>query len=99
MKLRSPLLMLICAILATFSAFAAPEKLKVHGIFLSHMVIQRDKPITIWGWAPVGTEVEVSFGESTGISKAAGEKGRWEVSFDPQAANAEPQILLRKWRM
>ena len=96
MKISSSLIVLTCAILATLSAFAAPEKLKVHGIFRSHMVIQRDKPITIWGWAPVGTEVEVSFGESTATSKAGGEEGRWEVTFEHQAANSESQILSVK---
>ncbi|MDA7882279.1 hypothetical protein N9A94_08230, partial [Akkermansiaceae bacterium] len=91
------------AILSVLPALAAPsrpqvapEKLKVHGIFRSHMVIQRDEPITIWGWAPVGTEVEVTFGPNTATSKAAGEAGRWEVRFDPQAANSEPQILSVK---
>ncbi len=28
--------------------------LRVHNIFGSNMVIQRDKPITIWGWAETG---------------------------------------------
>jgi len=74
----------------------APTGLKVHGIFRSHMVLQRDEPITIWGWAPVGREVSVTFGEHSASSKAAGEAGRWEVVFDPQPANADPRILTVK---
>ncbi|MDE0596185.1 MAG: hypothetical protein OSB65_13160, partial [Roseibacillus sp.] len=35
------------------------EALKTHGIFRSNMVLQRDKPITIWGWAAAGSEVKV----------------------------------------
>ena len=57
------------------------------------MVLQRDKPITVWGWAPAGTEIDVSLGEHSGTAKAAGEKGRWEVQFAPQPANGEPQAL------
>ena len=49
------LLLLLVAPLAS-----AAEQLKVHGIFRSNMVLQRDKPVTIWGWAPTGTEVQVS---------------------------------------
>ena len=60
------------------------DPLKTHGIFRSNMVFQRDKPITIWGWAPVGTEVEVSFGKRSAKAKAEGEKGRWQVTFDSQ---------------
>ena len=72
---------------------AAPPKLKVHGIFRSNMVLQRDKPLTIWGWAPAGTDVKVSLGKLSGTGKAAGDKGRWEVLFKAQPANAEGQTL------
>jgi sialate O-acetylesterase len=97
------MIVLTCAMLSALSALAsptkpqtAPEILKVHGIFRNHMVMQRDEPITIWGWAPVGTEVAVAFGKNTATSKAAGEAGRWEVHFDPQPANSEPQMLTVK---
>ncbi len=74
----------------------AVDPLKTHGIFRSNMVLQRDKPITIWGWAPVGTEVEVSFGKRSAKAKAEGEKGRWQVTFDSQPANSEGQELVVK---
>jgi sialate O-acetylesterase len=103
MRFPFPIVALSCAILSSFSAWAgqvkprvAPEALKVHGIFRSHMVIQRDEPIKIWGRAPVGTEVDVVFGENAAKSKAEGDAGRWEVKFDPQAANSVPQSLSVK---
>lgn len=71
-----------------------PATLKVHGIFRSHMVLQRDKPISIWGWAPVGTEVTVTLGDQKRMNKAAGESGRWEVVFAAQPANAQGQLLV-----
>jgi sialate O-acetylesterase len=74
----------------------AVDALKAHGIFRSNMVLQRDKPITIWGWAPVGTEVEVSFGKRSAKAKAAGKKGRWQVTFDSQPANSKGQELVVK---
>jgi sialate O-acetylesterase len=74
----------------------AAEALKVHGIFRSNMVIQRDKPITIWGWAPEGKEVEVAFGTLSAKGKAGGENGRWEVVFDAQPANVNPQAITVK---
>ncbi len=72
------------------------EALKVHGIFRSNMVLQRDKPITIWGWAPVGSEVKVSLGKLSANGKAEWKKGRWQVTFDSQSANSKGQELVVK---
>ena len=89
-KIVWPVVLLLMANVQTLSA---AEHLKVHGIFRSNMVLQRDKPITIWGWAPAGQEVEVSFGQRSATGKAAGDNGRWEVVFDAQAANAQGQTI------
>ncbi len=82
--------------MCTFLCSGAADALKTHGIFRSNMVLQRDKPITVWGWAPVGTEVEVSFGKRSAKGKAAEGKGRWQVTFDSQSANSEGQELVVK---
>jgi sialate O-acetylesterase len=74
----------------------AVDALKTHGIFRSNMVLQRDKPITIWGWAPAGAGVEVSFGKRFANAKAAGEQGRWQVTFDSQSANSTGQKMVVK---
>ncbi len=74
----------------------APATLKVHGIFRSHMVLQRDKPIVIWGWALPGTTVRVNLGEAGAEAKAVGEQGRWEAVFPAQPANSKGQRLLVK---
>ena len=81
---------------ANVQSLPAAEQLKLHGIFRSNMVLQRDKPITIWGWAPAGTEVKVAFGDRAATAKATGDKGRWQVVFEPQAANAKPQTITVK---
>ena len=64
-------------LVVTTAALPAAESLKVHGIFRSHMVLQRDKPIAVWGWAPSGAEVGVTFGERSAKAVAGGEQGRW----------------------
>ena len=74
----------------------AADALKAHGIFRSNMVLQRGKPITVWGWAPAGSEVKVMFGKRSAIAKAAEEKGRWQVTFDSQPANSKGQDLVVK---
>ena len=72
----------LCAIDATAGA------LKVHGIFSSNMVIQRNKPILIWGWTEPGSTVSVQFGEEKAEAVAGGGAGRWEGTFTAREANA-----------
>lgn len=68
--------------------------LKVHSIFNSNMVIQRDKPITVWGWAKPGQAVSVELGGEKADATAGEGKGRWEVTFPARPACAEPQTLV-----
>lgn len=72
---------------------AHAEALKLHAIFDSDMVLQRGKPIVIWGWAKPGDSVSVTLGKDKAEAKAAAEKGRWEVSFPAREASADPQTL------
>ena len=83
----------VAILLACATVAHAAETLKVHGIFRSHMVLQRDKPITVWGWAPDGSSVTVSLGDQTKTAKATGDDGRWEAAFDAQPANTKGQTL------
>jgi len=72
---------------------AESETLRVHNIFGSNMVIQRDRPITIWGWAETGRKVSVRLGEAQAEATAGGEAGRWEVTFPARQANATGRKL------
>lgn len=84
---------MVFAIAVHGGLLAAAAELKTHAMFSSNMVIQRDKPIVIWGWAEAGQKVSVQFGEAKAEATAAGEAGRWEVTFPAQPANAAAQKL------
>jgi sialate O-acetylesterase len=73
---------------------AVANPLKAHGIFSSNMVLQRDKPMVIWGWADDGDQVSVRFGEEQAEATATGDEGRWEVSFPARGASADPHRLV-----
>lgn len=90
-SLRLPKLLPLVACLVLPLLDAAP--LKLHGVFSDHMVLQRDKPIVVWGWAGEGAEVAVQFGEARKTAVAAGGTGRWEVTFEAEPANAEGRTL------
>lgn len=61
-----------------FIAFAAPlqAEVKLPGIFTDNMVIQRDQPVNIWGWADKNETVEVTFNGQKKKVKA-GRNGKW----------------------
>ena len=48
-------------------------EVRLAGIFADHMVVQRDQPIQVWGWADKGEEVTVEFAGQT--AKATGGEG------------------------
>lgn len=75
-------------------AAASRRSLRVHRIFGSNMVLQRDKPVMIWGWAAPGGKVSVQFGEAKAEATADAASGRWEVTFPAQPANATGQKLI-----
>ena len=57
------------------------------------MVLQRDLPVPVWGWADPGEEVVVSFaGQSRSVK--AGENGKWLIRLEPLKASAEGAILI-----
>jgi len=56
------------------------------------MVLQRDKPVRVWGWAEKSGDVTVTFSGQQKTS-TAGPEGKWLVTLDPMAANASDQSL------
>src|SRR5665213_2970298 len=56
----------------------------------NNMVLQRDKPVPIWGTASVGEKVSVKFGgqNKTAVADAS---GKWEIMLDPMPASPNPR--------
>lgn len=67
----------------------------VHNLFQSNMVIQRDKPIKIWGWAKPGEKVTVTLGTNQ-VSDVTDEKRKWMVTLPERPASSKPlQIVIQ----
>ena len=85
---------ILSAVITSATAMSAKSRmLRVHNIFGANMVIQRDKPITIWGWTKPGRKVSVEFGREKVEATAGGGAGRWEVTFHARQADAKGQKL------
>ncbi len=91
MKLRSFGRCLAILSLLTFVATAAAD-VTLPNVVGKGMVLQRDLPVPIWGWADAGEEVTVSFAGQTKSTKA-GDDGKWMVKLDPLKANKNASSL------
>ena len=68
-------------------------EVRLPAILGSHMVLQRDKPIHIWGWSDPGEKVSVEFNRIT--RNAAGDSlGKWSVFLPPQPAGGPFQLTV-----
>ncbi len=61
-------------------------------VFSDHVVLQRDRPLPVWGWAAAGETVSVSLGAQKGDA-TAGPDGRWMVTLAAQAMSKEALTL------
>src|SRR5262245_886742 len=76
-------------------AAAAPNvhaDVQLPRILGSHMVLQRDRPLPVWGWADPGEEVTVQFGDSSARTRAD-DKGAWSVKLPARGADSKGQRL------
>ncbi len=69
----------------------------VSNAFQTNRVLQRDKPVRIWGWAAPSERVTVSFAGQTQTVMADGHRA-WKVTFTAMGANATPQTLTVQGR-
>jgi sialate O-acetylesterase len=81
----------IAALIASSTACMADSP-RLAALFSDHMVLQRDKPVPVWGWAEPGTDLTVSFAGQT-VSAKADQAGRWKASLAPLPASADPREL------
>ena len=56
------------------------------------LVLQRDKPITLWGWADEGEQIHISLGDQTLDTVA--KNGRWQVSLKPLSAGGPYKLAV-----
>lgn len=67
-------------------------EVKLASPFTSHMVLQREMKVPVWGTAATGEKVTVEFAGQKQSAKADAE-GRWRVAFKAMKASAEGRAL------
>lgn len=72
---------------------AIQDGLCVSNLFQTNMVLQRDKPMKVWGWAAAGESVTVTFGGNE-VTVTAGTERDWRATLPAMPASAEPQTMM-----
>jgi sialate O-acetylesterase len=83
--------LLFVALIICSSLFA---DVKLPNFFGNNMVLQRDKPIPVWGWANPNEKISVDFNHQT-ITTKADKAGKWIIKLSNENAGG-PYVLTVK---
>ncbi len=78
--------------LILFGSGPIETPLELPSVFSDHCVLQRGKPVPVWGRTTPGLEVSVRFGGQS-VRCTADEVGRWRVDLTPLEASSKPRVL------
>jgi len=91
-----PSALLIASALCTLSLGAARAEIQTSGLFSDHMVLQRDAPVKVWGWATEpGERVAVALAQQRKEATARKEDGLWMVVLDPMRAGGPHTLTIQ----
>ena len=79
--------LLLASLLFPHAALQADVKLS--NIFSDHMILQRDRDLTIWGWADPGEKVTVTVGDRSSEA-VANDKGEWSAPIKALKTSKHP---------
>ena len=87
-KSLSRCVFVVSLLLAASSVPPAGADVTLPKVISSHMVLQRERPLPIWGWADPGEEVTVKLDDATTTAKAD-PQGDWKVTLPPLKADGK----------
>jgi sialate O-acetylesterase len=74
-------------------AGSAAADVRLPHVISSHMVLQRDVPAAIWGWAEPDEAVSVDL-DGKAVATKAGADGKWAVKLAPMPAGGPHKIIV-----
>ena len=93
MRCRTLVRVLTCCAIVVLASAAARAAVKLPAVIGDNMVLQRGRPVPIWGWADKGEEVTVTIAGQKHATKA-GDDGRWKVTLDKLAVGQPLEMTV-----
>ena len=85
---------LLLATAALIWAASVRAEVRLPHLFSSHMVLQRDVPVEIWGWADKGESVQILFADQK-IKTKADAQGRWSAKLPVRPAGGPYTLVVK----
>lgn len=82
---------ILLPLMTLFLSLDTVADVKLPKIFGDNMVLQRNKPITVWGWADAGEKVTIGFKGQSQKTKA-GQDGKWQIILNAEQAGGPFQL-------
>jgi len=86
--------LLTCALISLLTITVRAD-VRLPNVFGDHMVLQRDKPVTVWGWANPGEQITVGFANQE-VATTAADSGEWSVQLKPLETSFEGRRLVAR---
>ncbi|TDE11003.1 sialate O-acetylesterase [Dyadobacter psychrotolerans] len=83
-----------CLIISVLVFQVSFANVSLPNVFGSHMVLQRRKPVPVWGWAAPNENVTITL-LSQVKTVQAGKDGKWRVSLDPMEAGGPYRLIAK----
>ena len=93
-SVRSHLLQILCGWIGLFFWQTAPAQIRLPHLISDGMVLQRDQPITVWGWAKPNEKVTILFNNQT-IAITTQSDGKWTTHLSAMKAGGPYQMQIR----
>ena len=84
---------LLLTIAALLCASVTDAKVTLPQLFQSGMVMQRGKPMPVWGWADKGEQVSILFNKKQ-YTTTADEQGRWRIDLPKMKAGGPYELRI-----
>ncbi len=90
MRQKSLLQVLLTLLLAVAFVSPAAAEIKLPTIIGDNMVLQREMPVPIWGWAEPKEKISVTF-DNQSVATIADKDGKWKITLKELKASADPK--------
>lgn len=85
---------LIIFIFSLYLSAAVLADVRLPKLISDGMILQRDQPVLIWGWADPGEKIQVVFHQKRYKTKTSPD-GKWEIKLDKQAVGGPFKMTIQ----